>query len=111
MLALVVFNVALFVFGFVVLSLQSVNSGSDVQSIFLDTWRQDHPDVTLNDVPGDLGHGVASGLDPNITLANAEFQLDRWRQNGPMTRSGTPPKCARKSKRFCRRRPTPLGAA
>jgi potassium-transporting ATPase KdpC subunit len=40
-------------------------------------WRADHPDAALNDVPGDLVATSASGLDPDITLANAEFQLDR----------------------------------
>lgn len=54
-----------------------VASGSDIQSIFFDMWRQDHPEVALANVPGDMVTTSGSGLDPDITLDNAEYQLDR----------------------------------
>jgi K+-transporting ATPase ATPase C chain len=57
--------------------IKTVNTGTDIQSIFFDMWRQDHPDVDLQNLPGDMVTTSASGLDPHISLQNAEFQLDR----------------------------------
>ena len=54
-----------------------VASGADIQSTFFDMWRQDHPDADLASVPGDMVTTSGSGLDPDITLDNAEYQLDR----------------------------------
>ena len=55
--------------------IEPVASGSDVQSIFFDMWHQDHPDAALQNVPGDMVKASASGLDPDITMENEEYQL------------------------------------
>jgi K+-transporting ATPase ATPase C chain len=63
--------------GQTVATVKPVITGSDIQSNFFDMWRQEHPDVALADIPGDYVTTSASGLDPDITLQNAEYQLDR----------------------------------
>jgi len=60
-----------------VTTVKPVTTGSDIQSNFFDMWRQEHADLALEDVPGDYVTTSASGLDPDITLQNAEYQLGR----------------------------------
>ncbi len=58
-------------------TIEPVKEGSDIQSIFFDIWRQEHPDAVLEPVPADMVMASGSGLDPDITWKNAQYQLDR----------------------------------
>src|SRR5262245_1003924 len=58
-------------------AIEPVGEGTDIQSTFFDMWLNEHPDVALEHVPADMVMASGSGLDPDITLDNALWQLDR----------------------------------
>jgi K+-transporting ATPase ATPase C chain len=68
-----------------VATIEPVLDGTDIQSIFFDMWRHEHAEADLEALPADMVTASGSGLDPHITLQNAEYQLDRvaskWAQN------------------------------
>jgi K+-transporting ATPase ATPase C chain len=47
-----------------------------VQRLFFESWRAAHDKEDLEEVPADMLTTSGSGLDPHITLANANYQLD-----------------------------------
>jgi potassium-transporting ATPase KdpC subunit len=57
--------------------IEPMKAGTDIQAGFFDFWLQEHKDVDLEHVPADMVTTSGSGLDPDITLSNALWQLDR----------------------------------
>ena len=56
--------------------IEPVKEGGDIQSGFFDMWLQEHPDADLERIPADMVMASGSGLDPDITVSNAIWQLD-----------------------------------
>jgi potassium-transporting ATPase KdpC subunit len=57
--------------------IEPVKEGTEIQASFFDMWLQEHRDEDLERIPADMVMASGSGLDPNITLSNALWQLDR----------------------------------
>ncbi|MGD0382004.1 MAG: potassium-transporting ATPase subunit C [Thermoguttaceae bacterium] len=58
-------------------TIEPIKEGPDIQAAFFDMWLQSHSDADLEQVPADAVMASGSGLDPDITLVNALWQLDR----------------------------------
>lgn len=63
--------------GKAVKTIEPAREGTDIRAGFFDMWLQEHKDVDLKLVPADAVMASGSGLDPDITLSNALWQLDR----------------------------------
>lgn len=86
--------------------IEPVKDGADIQSIFFDLWRQDHPDADLQDVPGDLVTHRVPGLTPILRCRMPCSSSIALRRSGQPTSTAIPRRFAAKSPAFFRRRRT-----
>jgi K+-transporting ATPase ATPase C chain len=52
-------------------------TGKDLQSAFFQVWWKDHANADVEPVPADLVMASGCGVDPDITVKGALYQLDR----------------------------------
>ena len=80
--------------------IEPVPSGADIQSLFFDMWRTDHPQADLQEVPADMVTSSASGLDPTSLLPVPNSSSIAWLRRGPVLPNATRRPSARKLNRW-----------
>jgi hypothetical protein len=75
-------------------TIEPVKDGGDVQPIFFDMWRQDHPNVALQDVPGDFVTTSARDLTRTSRWRMQPTNSIAWRWRGRKIRSVLRPRSA-----------------
>ncbi len=70
-----------------VTTIEPVKTGSDIQSIFFDMWRADHPDVALTTFRATSSQRRRPASTPTSRLRTPSSSSTAWRPSGRTTRS------------------------
>ena len=90
--------------GTTVKAIEPVKKGAHIPAIFFDLWLSAHPQAKRTQLAADAVTASASGLDPDITLDNAQQQIPRIAKEIAKTR-GLDPERVREDPRPVGRQP------
>lgn len=86
-------------------AIQPAGQGTDIQAIFFDMWRQEHPDVKLQEVPAAWSQPPEPGWIRTSRWTMRCFSWTAWRPSAPRTPGCRRRPFAGRSSRCCGRRP------